>query len=41
MALGHEVELLPAQHVKAFVRGNKNDLVKDFSTNQLSGLLSC
>lgn len=24
-ALGHEVRLLPAQYVKAFVRGNKND----------------
>lgn len=24
-ALGHEVRLLPAQHVKAYVRGNKND----------------
>ena len=23
--LGHEVRLLPAQHVKAYVRGNKND----------------
>jgi len=23
--LGHQVKLLPAQHVKAFVRGNKND----------------
>lgn len=25
MALGHRVHLIPAQHVKAFVRGNKND----------------
>lgn len=24
-ALGHEVKLLPAQHVKPYVRGNKND----------------
>ena len=24
-ALGHEVRLIPAQHVKAYVRGNKND----------------
>jgi transposase len=24
-ALGHEVKLIPAQHVKAFLRGNKND----------------
>jgi transposase len=24
-ALGHEVKLIPAQYVKAFVRGNKND----------------
>lgn len=24
-ALGHEVELLPAQHVKAYLRGQKND----------------
>lgn len=24
-ALGHQVKLLPAQHVKAYVRGNKND----------------
>ena len=24
-ALGHEVKLIPPQHVKAFVRGNKND----------------
>jgi len=24
-AMGHRVELLPAQHVKPFVRGNKND----------------
>ena len=24
-ALGHRVQLLPAQHVKAFVQGNKND----------------
>lgn len=24
-ALGHEVQLIPAQHVKPFVRGNKND----------------
>lgn len=24
-ALGHEVKLIPAQHVKAYVRGNKND----------------
>ena len=24
--LGHEVRLVPAQHVKAYVRGNKNDL---------------
>jgi|GEM_PF-5708743 len=23
--LGHQVKLLPAQHVKAYVRGNKND----------------
>ena len=23
--LGHRVKLLPAQHVKAYVRGNKND----------------
>ena len=23
--LGHEVRLIPAQHVKAYVRGNKND----------------
>ena len=23
--LGHQVKLLPAQHVKPFVRGNKND----------------
>ena len=25
IAMGHQVELLPAQHVKPFVRGNKND----------------
>lgn len=25
IALGHEVKLIPAQHVKAFLRGNKND----------------
>jgi len=25
MALGHEVKLVPAQYVKAYVRGNKND----------------
>jgi transposase len=25
MALGHEVRLIPAQHVKAYLRGNKND----------------
>lgn len=25
MALGHEVKLIPAQHVKAYLRGNKND----------------
>lgn len=25
MALGHEVRLIPAQHVKAYVRGQKND----------------
>jgi transposase len=24
-ALGHEVRLIPPQHVKAYVRGNKND----------------
>ncbi len=24
-ALGHEVKLIPAQHVKAYLRGNKND----------------
>ncbi len=24
-ALGHEVKLIPPQHVKAYVRGNKND----------------
>lgn len=24
-AMGHEVQLSPAQHVKPFVRGNKND----------------
>jgi transposase len=24
-AFGHTVELLPPQHVKAYVRGNKND----------------
>ena len=24
-AMGHDVRLIPAQHVKAFVRGNKND----------------
>ncbi len=24
-ALGHEVKLIPAQYVKAYVRGNKND----------------
>jgi len=24
-ALGHDVKLIPAQHVKAFLRGNKND----------------
>jgi len=23
--LGHEVKLIPAQHVKAYLRGNKND----------------
>lgn len=25
MAMGHTVQLIPAQHVRAFVRGNKND----------------
>ncbi len=25
MAMGHTVQLVPVQHVKAFVRGNKND----------------
>ena len=24
-AIGHEVRLIPPQHVKAYVRGNKND----------------
>lgn len=24
-SMGHEVRLIPAQHVKPFVRGNKND----------------
>lgn len=28
-ALGHEVRLLPAQHVRAYVRGQKNDRAAD------------
>ena len=33
-ALGHEVKLIPAQYVKAFVRGNKNDFNDALAINE-------
>ena len=40
--LGHEVRLVPAQHVKAYVRGNKNDLsrARDKSFNVEHSVMS-